>query len=235
MSRTLRGDRRRRQERFGGPQSGQGRQLCQQLPAAPAALSASLPHCHALLPARATLGSGSCSAPTRIIPQQQPGRRRPDNGRIPCHTSGCRPIQRLWGSLTSKGGTLKALVIGAGLGGLGTGIQLARRGWEVTILEQNRAAGGRMNRINESGFHFDTGPTLLMMPEVLERIFQECGRNPERELPIQRLLPGYEVRFADGAHFRVGNQESTLQEVARLAPADLAGFRALLKDMEAKY
>jgi cation diffusion facilitator CzcD-associated flavoprotein CzcO len=50
-----------------------------------------------------------------------------------------------------------AVVIGAGLGGLGTGIHLAQRGWDGTILERTKIPGGRMNRIKAEGLQFDTG------------------------------------------------------------------------------
>ena len=95
----------------------------------------------------------------------------------------------------------QAVIIGAGLGGLGTGVHLARQGWDVTILERNPTPGGRMNRIEQGGFRIDTGPTLLMMPEVLEGIFSACGRNVQGYIPIRRMDPAYEVRFgvADGS------------------------------------
>ncbi|MBK6680297.1 MAG: FAD-dependent oxidoreductase [Ignavibacteriales bacterium] len=66
----------------------------------------------------------------------------------------------------------KVVVIGAGLGGLSAAIRLAKKGFSVTIVEQNNKTGGKANEINEEGFRFDTGPSLLTMPFVIEELLQ---------------------------------------------------------------
>lgn len=129
----------------------------------------------------------------------------------------------------------QAVVIGAGLGGLGTGIHLARDGWDVTILERNARPGGRMNRIEEEGFRIDTGPTLLMMPEVLENLFASCGRDVRDYIPIERLDPSYEVRFADGTRLEMGSLESMPEQLARFDPGDAERFPRMIRDMERQY
>ena len=68
----------------------------------------------------------------------------------------------------------RVVVVGAGLGGLSAAIRLQKAGHQVTILEQNKKAGGKANEIAESGFRFDTGPSLLTMPFVIEQLFQEA-------------------------------------------------------------
>ncbi len=74
-------------------------------------------------------------------------------------------------------GRPSAVVIGAGLGGLSAAIHLARQGWKVDVIERNARSGGRMNVIREKGFTIDMGPTMLMMPEVIENTFSACGRD----------------------------------------------------------
>ncbi len=69
----------------------------------------------------------------------------------------------------------KTVVIGAGLGGLSAAIRLAKAGYDVTILEQNSKTGGKANEIRRDGFRFDTGPSLLTMPFVIEQLFDEVG------------------------------------------------------------
>ncbi len=71
----------------------------------------------------------------------------------------------------------KIVVIGAGLGGLSASIRLAKAGNDVTILEQNPKTGGKANEIRRDGFRFDTGPSLLTMPFVIEQLFEEAGLN----------------------------------------------------------
>ncbi|MFN3653315.1 MAG: phytoene desaturase family protein [Armatimonadota bacterium] len=130
---------------------------------------------------------------------------------------------------------MQAVIIGAGLGGLGTGIHLARQGWDVTVLERNDTAGGRMNRIAADSFRIDTGPTLLMMPEVIEGIFAACGRRMEDYLRIRRLDPSYEIRFSDGSRLPMRRAEEMPREFARFNARDAGRFPALLRDMERKY
>ena len=85
------------------------------------------------------------------------------------HRDGAR---RSDGSDLSKNRPRRAVVIGAGLGGLSAAIHLARQGWKVDVIERNSRSGGRMNVIREKGFTIDMGPTMLMMPEVIENTFQ---------------------------------------------------------------
>jgi len=77
---------------------------------------------------------------------------------------------------------LKTVVIGAGLGGLSAAIRLAKSGHDVTILEQNSKTGGKANEIRRDGFRFDTGPSLLTMPFVIEQLFEEVGLNAREHL-----------------------------------------------------
>ena len=81
----------------------------------------------------------------------------------------------------------KICVIGAGLGGLSVAIRLANKGFEVDLYEQNNTPGGKAGEIKESGYRFDTGPSLLTMPQVLEDLFSDCNENLEDYLRINRL------------------------------------------------
>ncbi len=130
---------------------------------------------------------------------------------------------------------MRAVVVGAGLGGLGTGIHLARQGWDVTILERNPLPGGRMNQIREEGFRIDTGPTLLMMPEVIEQIFASCDRDIRDYIQLERCDPSYEVRFGDGTRLAMGQTEGMQEQFAQFNERDAARFPAMMQDMERRY
>lgn len=67
------------------------------------------------------------------------------------------------------------LIVGAGMGGLATALRLARKGYQVTLLEKNNQAGGRVNRICKDGFTFDTGPSFFSMSYEFEQFAQDCG------------------------------------------------------------
>lgn len=129
-----------------------------------------------------------------------------------------------------------AIIVGAGLGGLATGIHLARHGWKVTIFERNRHAGGRMNVLEEAGFRIDMGPTMLMMPEVLHEIFSVCNRDPQDYLPLTKLCPAYRILWPDGTTLDMGvEMDCLVQQAHKIEATDAARIPALLAAMKAKY
>lgn len=93
----------------------------------------------------------------------------------------------------------KICVIGAGLGGLSAAIRLANRGFEVDLYEQNSKPGGKAGEIKEMGYRFDTGPSLLTMPQVIKDLFSECGENIDDYLSINRLELICKYFYPDGS------------------------------------
>jgi len=91
--------------------------------------------------------------------------------------------------------TKSVLIAGAGLGGLATALRLAKKGYQVEIVEKNNQAGGRLNQIKKDGFTFDTGPSFFSMSYEFEAFAKECGI----ELPFKfaALDPLYSVNFSD--------------------------------------
>ena len=110
-------------------------------------------------------------------------------------------------------------VIGAGLGGLASAIRLQAAGYRVTVLEQASHPGGRCGTWESEGFRFDTGPTLLLMVDYLERLFTDVGRRLGDYLTLVQLDPNYEVHYADGSRLDVSSRlNAMLGEVERLEP-----------------
>lgn len=93
----------------------------------------------------------------------------------------------------------KICVIGAGLGGLSAAIRLANKEFEVDLYEQNSAPGGKAGEIKERGYRFDTGPSLLTMPQVIKDLFSECGENINDYLSINRLELICKYFYPDGS------------------------------------
>ena len=81
----------------------------------------------------------------------------------------------------------KAIVIGAGLGGLSVAIRLALKGYDVTVFESSKHAGGKMNELHLGGYRFDTGPSLYTMPELVEELFDLAGVNMSDYLKTHKL------------------------------------------------
>lgn len=89
----------------------------------------------------------------------------------------------------------KAVVIGAGIGGITIATYLAKAGYDVHVYEQHDKPGGRAYVRSEGGFTFDTGPSWYLMPEVFEHFFQLCGTSTAEQLDLVRLDPAYKVFF----------------------------------------
>jgi diapolycopene oxygenase len=93
---------------------------------------------------------------------------------------------------------MRVAVIGSGLGGLAAACTLAARGYQVEAFEKNPWLGGKAAVLEEQGFRFDMGPTILIQPSVLRRIFGEAGRNMADYLDMVRLDPQWRCFFDDG-------------------------------------
>lgn len=108
-------------------------------------------------------------------------------------------------------------VIGGGLAGLSAACTLAARGYDVVLLEANERLGGKAQVLEADGFRFDMGPTILLMPRVLRRIFAESGRELGDYLDLVRLDPQWRCFFNDGPTLDL------LADVDRMAES-LSGF-----------
>ena len=56
---------------------------------------------------------------------------------------------------------MKAVVVGGGFAGLAAGYRLKNAGWDVTLLEQNAAVGGRVNTTRQDGYLTENGATQI--------------------------------------------------------------------------
>ncbi|TDL77704.1 phytoene desaturase [Palleronia sediminis] len=124
----------------------------------------------------------------------------------------------------------KVGIIGGGLGGLAAAATLAARGHDVTVLEKNAWLGGKAALLEEDGFRFDMGPTILTMPRVLERVFAEAGRNMGDYLDLRRLDPQWRCFYDDGTVLDLRNDpKDAAAEIGRLSPPDREGFERFMK------
>ena len=89
----------------------------------------------------------------------------------------------------------KVVVIGAGIGGLGTAGLFAKKGYDVTVLEKNANLGGRANIFESGGFKFDMGPSWYLAPDLFEHFFNLMGERVEDHLDLVRLSPSYRIFF----------------------------------------
>jgi phytoene desaturase len=129
-----------------------------------------------------------------------------------------------------------AVVIGGGLGGLASAIRLQHAGWNVTLLEKNSQLGGRCNVMEVDGFTFDTGPTLLLMRDVLDDLFHSVGRELQDFLQLVRMKPNYRITFGDGSSLEVTPDRDRMAEgLEAIEPGASHAFQRYIEDAGYKY
>lgn len=80
----------------------------------------------------------------------------------------------------------RAVIIGAGIGGLATAALLAARGVEVIVLEKETHVGGKARRFAVDGAEIDAGPTVFTLREIFDDIFRESGSELGDHLELRR-------------------------------------------------
>jgi phytoene desaturase len=100
---------------------------------------------------------------------------------------------------TVSGPTDRVVIVGAGLGGLACALHLAGAGRQVTVLERESAPGGRCGRLTIDGYEFDTGPTVLTMPDLIAEALGAVGEELSAWLDIAPLDPAYRAHYPDGS------------------------------------
>lgn len=128
---------------------------------------------------------------------------------------------------TVKGPTENVVVVGAGLAGLSAAMRLAGAGRNVTVVERNSIPGGRAGRISDNGFEFDTGPTVLTMPDLIADAFDCLGEDMNNWLTLEPVKPLYRTFFADGSQLDVhSDTEQMASELEKvIGPSEAAGYR----------
>ena len=120
---------------------------------------------------------------------------------------------------TIKGKTDKVVIVGAGLAGLSTALRLAGAGRDVTILERESFPGGRAGILYKSGYSFDTGPTVLTMPSLINDALNCVGEELKDWLDLIPLKPLYRAFYSDGSQLDVhaDTQEMEVEIAAKIS------------------
>lgn len=123
----------------------------------------------------------------------------------------------------------RAVVIGAGFGGLALAIRLQAGGMDTTLLEKRDKPGGRAYVYEDEGFIFDAGPTVITDPSALEELFALAGKRMSDYVEMLPVDPFYRLCWEDGSHFDyVNDQEQLDRQIHALNPADVAGYQRFL-------
>ncbi len=127
---------------------------------------------------------------------------------------------------TVTGPTDRVVVVGAGLGGLSAALRLAGAGRSVTVLEREPVPGGRNGLLEIDGYSFDTGPTVLTMPDLIADAFDAVGERMEDWLDLEPLDPLYRAFYPDGSVLDTHPDPQAMAEEIRrvIGPEEAAGY-----------
>jgi len=126
-----------------------------------------------------------------------------------------------------KGPSQKVVVVGAGLAGLSAALRLAGAGREVTVIERESVPGGRNGLLNKDGYAFDTGPTVLTMPSLIQDAFSAVGEEMKDWLELMPVSPLYRAFYADGSQIDVHADTAAMEQEIRekVSATEAAGYR----------
>ena len=129
-----------------------------------------------------------------------------------------------------------AIVIGSGFGGLALAIRLQSAGVATTVIESRDRPGGRAYVWKQDGYTFDAGPTVITDPDCLQELWSLSGNRMEDDVTLLPVQPFYRLLWNDGTAFDYSNQEEALNaEIAKLDPADVAGYARFLEYSRSVY
>lgn len=122
------------------------------------------------------------------------------------------------------------IVIGGGLGGLSAAISLVQKGYAVSLYEKNEHIGGKLNRLEQDGFGFDLGPSILTMPHIFDKLFRGSGKRMADYIPMQRLNREWRSFFPDGTVLDLYHDLHLMERAnPSLSRKDMKEYYALLK------
>lgn len=128
---------------------------------------------------------------------------------------------------TVTGPTDHVVIVGAGLAGLSAAMRLVGAGRKVTILERELVPGGRAGRVEiktaDGTYKFDTGPTVLTMPDLIADCFDAIGETMQDWLELEPVAPLYRAFYPDGSILNVHADVTQMaQEITEVIGADEA-------------
>lgn len=125
------------------------------------------------------------------------------------------------------------VVIGAGQGGLSAAVHARLAGHDVVVLEQRDVAGGKAASFEAEGFRFDPGPSIVILKEIYEAVFQRAKRPMEDYLRFRRLDPFSRILFEGSSAVDLPADEAgAMDALATLAPGDLGSIKKLLESLD---
>jgi len=121
------------------------------------------------------------------------------------------------------------VIIGAGIGGLSAAIRLQSAGYPVVVIEKNEHVGGKLSQIEQNGYRFDTGPSVITMRHVLEDLFASANRNLDDYLVLRPVEPMTRYFYRDGTVLDATSDLSKMaRQIEQMNERDVEGYLSYL-------
>src|SRR3546814_12419931 len=107
--------------------------------------------------------------------------------------------------------SLRAIVIGAGFGGLALAIRLQSAGIATTIVEARDEPGGRAYHWKRDGFTFDAGPTVITDPPCLEELWALSGQKMAEDVDLVPVMAFHRMNWPYGPNVEYSHDQAALR------------------------
>ncbi len=80
-------------------------------------------------------------------------------------------------------------------------MRLGSKGYKVSVFDKLNSLGGRGTSLNQNGYRFDLGPTIVTLPNMFRSLWNDCGRDFDKDVKLKPLDPFYKIKFPDNSEF----------------------------------
>lgn len=129
-----------------------------------------------------------------------------------------------------------AIIIGAGIAGLAAAARLQSKGYQVKVFEHRPYAGGKLTQIKVGNYRFDAGPSIFTLPQYVEEVFSECGKNPKDYFEYEMVDDICNYFWEDGTRLTsYADIDKFAKEVETHLNVDAGPVRKMVKKNRFKY
>ncbi len=126
----------------------------------------------------------------------------------------------------------QVVVLGGGVGGLSAAIYARLYGHDVLLIERHETLGGKARSIEEAGYRFDLGPSIIILKRIYEQLFKDAGRSMDKYIKFNRLDTLSRTFFGGNVYDLPASRPRLLEFLKAIDPGDERALSRLLDIME---
>tara|TARA_Y100000996_G_scaffold345992_1_gene284042 strand:- start:1385 stop:2869 length:1485 start_codon:yes stop_codon:yes gene_type:complete len=129
----------------------------------------------------------------------------------------------------------KITIIGSGISGLSAACYLSKADFNVTVIEKNSTAGGRLSQFKKNGFIFDKGPSWYWMPDIFDNFFKDFNKKASDFYNLVRLDPSYQFITKNNIYNIPANFDDLCELFEKIEPNSSLSLKKYISLAEQKY